>query len=253
MRRAADVFVSLICAAGLALAAAPAHAGTITLRIMLWGSQNDMPRRPEEPLVARYQPDHGASFVLDRSVNPPLLRFEDSSEVWILQAQPGPGGDTIFRNDVGQPVLRATKLGGLTLFTEDDPTGAAVAYDGEALSLKPSSFMPPGLFLQRVLQASARSSHAAQRMIPFFTIDDATPETAPLVADTAGTTAEAITRVSHQTNGRTLLARIVKVMLAKGGKPDARLDGGALIVTYTPGRTIGLHPSSERIMRAIGR
>ena len=251
MRRAAASLSTLVCVIALALIARPACADSITLRIMLWGQQNQAQRRPDESPVARYQPDHGSGFILDRSVNPPLLRFEDSPEVWILQAQPGPRGDTIYRNDIGQPMLRATKLGGLTLFTDDNPDGEAAAYDGEAASLHVSGFMPPSILLQRVVQASLHSSRAAQRVIPFSTVDDATPETAALVADTATVTAEAIGRVARLANGRTTLTRVLKVLLAKGRRPDAHLQSGSLTVTYAPNSAAGLRPSSERILQVI--
>ena len=218
---------------------------------MLWGQHGEAPRRPEAPPIARYQPDHGEGFILDQSSSPPLLRFEDSQEVWVLQPQPGPRGDTIYRNDMGQPMLRATKLGGLTLFTVDHPDGSAVAYDGEAGSLRPPPFLTPNALFQRMYQASARSSHAAQKVIPFISVDDATPETATLIADAATVTAEAISRVSHLSNGKVALARIAKVLLSRGHRPDAQLSAGALTVTYAPEEGVEGRPSSERIVHII--
>ncbi|MDR3509185.1 MAG: DUF4908 domain-containing protein [Caulobacteraceae bacterium] len=236
---------------GAVLMGQPAEAASVTLRVMLWGPQAESPRRPDAPPVARYHPEHGDDFILDRSTPTPLLRFEDSQEVWVLQPQPGPRGDTIYRNDIGQPVLRATKLGGLTLFTVDNPDGAAAALGGEAGTLRPAPFMSPNLLFQRMYQASARASRAAQRVIPFLAIDDATPETATLLADTATVTAEAITKVSHQANGKIMLTRVVKVMLARGRKPDATLNQGALTVIYAPEVGMLGRPSSERIVRLI--
>ena len=69
------------------------------------------------PPVARYNIDEGGSFILDRTAKRALLKFEDSSEIWQLQSAPGPRGDIIYKNDAGEPMLRATKLGGMTVFT----------------------------------------------------------------------------------------------------------------------------------------
>jgi len=257
MRRLARPFLILVCALTGGLLAQPSCAATITLQIILFGSHIDKeaPRRPVEPLVSRYQPDHGPSFVFDRACNPPLVRFEDSPEIWILQPQPGPRGDTIYRNDMGQPVLRATKLGGLTVFTADDPAGAAAAFDGEAPSLRLPPLMSPDALIQHVIQATARLSYAAQRRIYISTVDDAkdeaTPETAPLVAETAIVTAEAITRAAHGPNGRTVLTKVNKVLLARGARPDVQLSGGALTVTYEPNSGFGVWPSSERILQNL--
>lgn len=237
---------------GLLFCADPAVAGGVNLHSMLFGGHGQPQQHPEAPPVGRYQPERGEGFVLDQSGTPTLLRFEGSPEVWVLRAQPGPRGDTIYRNDMGQPVLRATKLGGMTLFTLDNPDGSAVAYDGEAGSLRLPSIMSASVLFQHMYQASVRSSHAAQRVIPFISVDDATPETASLIADSATVTAEAITRVSRLANGHVTLTRVVKVLLAKGRKPDAQINsGGALTVFYTPEAGVEGRPSSERIFHII--
>src|SRR5471032_1399082 len=83
-----------------------------------------------QPLTGRYQMDEGGAFVFDRSTVKPLLKFDDSLEIWVLQAAPGPRGDVIYRNDVGDPMVRATRLGGMTVFTPKRPDGSAAAFDG---------------------------------------------------------------------------------------------------------------------------
>ena len=125
----------MIAACGLSclVAAAPVLARPISLREILsdtLGRETQRHRKP--PPVARYTPDKGEAFVLDRSTATPLLRFEDSQEIWVLQSQPGPRGDIIYKNDVGEPVLRYTRLGGVTLFTDNRPDGEAAAFTGEA-------------------------------------------------------------------------------------------------------------------------
>jgi len=259
MRRPAYPLLLLVCAFAAGNTppawAAPNTPKSIpnTLKSMLWSSphhQTEAPRRPEEPPVARYHPDGGRGFMLDRTSNPPLLRFEDSPEIWILQSEPGPRGDTIYRNDIGQPVLRATRLGGLTLFTIDAPQGAAAAFDGEANALHLPKYMGPHAMFELVIQASERSSHAAQRFIPFSTVGDATPDTAALVAESAIVTSEAIVKISHTPNGHTVLTLVSRVLLAKGGKADVQLSSGALTVTYSL-EGGGDWPSSERIVRTV--
>ncbi len=243
-------FLGLLLSA--VLCAEPAAAGGVSLRSLMFGPQDAGPRRMDTAPIGRYQPDRGEGFVLDQSSSITLLRFEDSPEVWVLRPQPGPRGDTIYRNDMGQPMLRATKLGGLTLFTFDNPDGSAVAYDGEAGSLRPPALMSPSVLFQRMYQASARSSRAAQKVIPFISVDDATPETASLIADTATVTAEAFNRVARLGNSKAALARIAKVLLARGRKADAQLNSsGALTVIYAPESGFEGRPSSERIVHII--
>ena len=68
------------------------------------------------PPVARYMVRNTVGFTLDTSGPLPLLRYSNSTEVWALRPQAAPRGDTLYVNDAGEPMLRATRLGGLTAF-----------------------------------------------------------------------------------------------------------------------------------------
>ena len=209
-------------------------------------------RRPPPPPVARYVSETGSAFVLDRTSPLPLLKFENSAEVWVLSPQPASRGDVIYRNEMGEPMLRATKLGGMILFTDESPNGAAAALVGKAPSIQPPSVLSPIALYQRMGQASLRASRAAQRQMPFETLQDARPETSVLIAESATVTAEAFERMAR--NGdRSILARITRVVLAEGHKPGATLKNGALVVTYAPGQGVAGRPSSKRIVKVIDR
>ncbi|MDI1363436.1 MAG: DUF4908 domain-containing protein, partial [bacterium] len=209
-------------------------------------------RRPPPPPVARYVSETGSAFVLDRTSPLTLMKFENSAEVWVLSAQPAPRGDVIYRNEMGEPVLRATKLGGMTLFTEENPNGAAAALMGKAPSIQPPAVISPNTLFQRMGQASSRASRAAQRLVPFETIQDAEPETSVLVAESATITAEAFERMARK-GDRSILAKVRRVLLAKGDRPDATLRNGDLIVTYAPGQGVAGRPSSKRIVKVVNR
>src|SRR3990167_365107 len=59
------------------------------------------------PQIACYISEDGRVFTLDRTHPAPLLKFEDNPEVWALAPNPAPRGDVIYKNDMGEPVLRA--------------------------------------------------------------------------------------------------------------------------------------------------
>src|SRR5580692_532455 len=122
--------------------------------------------KPAVPVIAVYQIDAGGSFILDRSTPRPLLKFEDDPEIWVLQPTSGPRGDTIFKNDLGEEMLRATKLGGMTVFTPKWPDGAAAALKGASPPLRIQPLGPAGLF-NRFYQATIRVSRAAQHEVEF--------------------------------------------------------------------------------------
>lgn len=243
---------AILLAFALGASAGAANAQQSSLRDLFGTRSGSESRKAPAPPVARYVSETGSAFVLDRASPQPLMKFENSSEVWVLSPQPAPRGDTIYKNEMGEPVLRATKLGGMTLFTSERPAGDAAALIGRASSIQPPTFISVNALFQRLVQASARASRAAQHRVAFETVDDATPATSVLVADTATVTAEAFEKMAR--NGdRNLLNRVARVLLAEGHKPGASLKGGDLTVTYAPDKGLSGRPSSKRIIKVVNK
>jgi len=236
-----------ICAAAICagLGFASAAAAQETLRQGLFGRQALTGRELGPPTVARYVSEDGDSFILDRTQDRPLLKFDDSPEVWVLNPQPAPRGDVIYKNDQGEPVLRATRLGGLTVFTPHRPSGEAVALAGGGSPLRLPVLGPQAL-AERVVAASGRASHAARRLIPFDV--EATPRSSGLIADAALVVSEAIIRISRRADASRLLAKFREVKLIEGRRPTASLSRGALQVTVVPSLGLAGRPSAERIV-----
>lgn len=233
-----------------------AYARPFTLGNALFGADGKKDG-VKAPVVARYADEDGdAPFVLDRSAPLALLRFDDSPEIWVLTPQPAARGDVIYKNDVGEPVLRATRFGGMTLFTLAHPGGAPAALVGEAAALHPVTALTPNVLLQRLAQASAHASRAAQRLV-VFDAPDVSPQTASLVADAAIITAEAIESMARDPAGRAILGRVSRVLLIPGHKAQAVLDHGVLKVVIVPEtgggvrQTVVCRPSSRRIAMAL--
>jgi hypothetical protein len=249
--KAAAVFAVLL---GLWLSlASPATAGPLgSLRDGLFGRHPSDGRDIAAPMVARYVTEDGDVFTFDRSQAKALLKFDGSFEVWALQPQPAPRGDTIYKNDLGEPVLRATRLGGVTVFTDQRPGGAAAALAGIAPPLK-LAIMGPQVLLERLAQASARASRAARRLIQFDAGrpgQEATPISAPLIADAAMVTSEAVVRMSKRSDARKVLDHIARVQLVEGSHASVQLDGaGVLEVTVAPPQGLAGRPSSDRIVQ----
>jgi len=245
------IFVATLVAIGAAgCGFDAAAAGPESLREGLFGPRPSEGRRMMAPPVGRYVSEEGQAFILDRSTPNPLLKFENSPEVWALQPHPAPRGDVIYKNDLGEPVLRATRLGGLTIFTNERPGGSAAALAGGSPPLRLPPLGPQAL-LERLAQASARASRAARRLIPFEA--DATPASAPLVADAAMIAAEAVAQIARRADARALLARFKKVRLVEGRKPSAVVQKGVMQITVTPADGLAGRPSSERIVAAADK
>jgi hypothetical protein len=234
-------------AAALVLGA-PAQAAPF-LNIAPFGDNRGAPTPP----VARYVAVQGSSFIFDRAGpgRQALLKFDDNPEVWVLQASPAPRGDTIYKNDAGEPVLRITRLGGVTLFTPQEPEGMPVALVGDADDLLPPPMMPMSALLQRVAQASLRVSRAAQHPVTFDVPGPSvTPASVPLFSDAFAVAADAIIRLGHRADARPFLARLDKVQFVTGAKPDVSVNGPVMTITVTVGKGFAGRPSSDRVVKA---
>ena len=200
--------------------------------------------------VARYRIERGGAFVLDETAPWPLLKFEDSPEVWVLSAARGPRGDMIYRSDLGRPILRTTRFGGVTVFTPDRPDGSAAASIGIGAPLRLVSVGPAGLY-RILLQSSARATRAARHLVG-FEAPDADPTSDGLIADAAMVASEAVVALSSESQGRALLTRLARVEILRGERPSASLRGGVVDITVTPALGVAGRPSSQRILFAIG-
>lgn len=246
--------IAPLAAALLALAAAgPACALEHgSLRDFLFGAHG--PSGP--PLSARYEIDEGGrSFVLDTAPGKAAyLKFEGSPEIWALRPTPGPRGDIIYKNDMDQPVVRATRLGGVTLFTAEQPEGLPAALIGQAAPPRMPLDVGPEVLWNIFVEASARASHAAQRLVVFEGPEDLTPATAPVFADAAVIVSQAFARVGASSkNGRVLLARFSKVEFNAGRGPSATASGEIVRITVCPEEGVAGRPSSQRIASVLVR
>ena len=206
------------------------------------------------PAVARYEVG-ASSFVLDTAPGKQaFLKFEDNPEIWVLRATSGPRGDVIYKNDMDEPMVRATRLGGITLFTPTQPDGMPAAFIGQGSTLHSPRDMEPEELFNIFVQASARVSHMAQHLVVFEGAQDITAASAPVFADAAILTSQAFTRVGGKgKEGRMLVARFVKVEFNAGKDAAASARGQVVQITVCPDQGVAGRPSSERIASVISR
>jgi len=243
---------SLLACAVLSLAAA---IGTPTLGAAPLSFSQAMTgqrvgERADLPVVGRYQTDEGGEFVLDRSAARPLLKFGDNPEIWVLQPAPGPRGDTIFRNDLGEEMLRATRMGGMTVFTETRPDGSAAAFDGASAPLRITPTLSFEALESRLFQDMVRTSRVTQHQIGFAAGKDPNPNASALMADTAMVVSQALIDMAGRSENKGIVTRIMDVMIVVGPRPAVSLSKGVLTVTITPSQGVAGRPSSRWIERA---
>jgi hypothetical protein len=237
---------------GQAYAAAPPN-----LRDLLFGRHaDDSLRSTEPPMVARYEGEDGPAFILDRTCGgAALLQFDGDPEIWALTATPGPHGDIIYRNDLGQPMLRSTRLGGVTLFTPGRPSGMPAAFVGEGAPPRSPPVLGPDALFQLEVHASLRATHAAQHFVGFDTPEDfVTPASEVVFAEAFIITAQAFIRVAQRTKpGQSAIAHIVQVHFVTGRGPDAMVKGPVMRITVAPELGVAGRPSSGRLIAVLSR
>ncbi|MHB8285002.1 MAG: DUF4908 domain-containing protein [Caulobacteraceae bacterium] len=222
-----------------------------SLRDALFGHQE---LEAPTPMVARYQGESGQAFTFDRiDRREALLKFDNDPEIWALTPTAGPRGDVIYKNDVGQPVLRTTRLGGLTVFTAGRPEGVAVAFVGQANAPRPPVVLGPLGFTQLATQAAVRASRAVQHHLE-FDAPEVTPATEGVFADAIIITAEAFVHVSQRgPDVQEMMTRFSVVRFVSGRGPGASAHGPTVQITVAPQLGIAGRPSSELIAAVLAR
>ena len=252
--RAVQILLAGLCLT--AAHAAPAEAAGVVVQASMLGqfifgapAQDD--RSAPAPPVARYVSDEGQVFILDRSSPTPLLKFEDSAEVMALNPTPAARGDTIYRDDMGDPVLRVTRLGGLTVFFPGRPIGAPVAFAGQAPGIRLLP-MSAGALLQRLAQASIRASRAARKLI-VFDAQEVTPGSEAVFADAAFVASQALMRLAGRRDSDKIMGRLDRVLFTPGSKGSVSAGKGVLNIVVNPSQGLAGRPSSARIMAVAAK
>ena len=239
------VFATAVCATLLGFAG-PAAAAPESLREGLFGPRRTEGRQFVAPPIARYVSEDGDVFTLDRTQPHPLLKFENSMEVIVLQPQPAPRGDVIYKNDLGEPVLRATRLGGVTVFTDQRPEGSAAALAGAGIPLRIVPMSAQAL-LERLGQASFRASRAARRLM-VFEAPNIKATSFTLIGDAAMIASEAVVRISRRPDSNRVLSKFNTIRFSEGRKVGAEVNKGILQITVAPAQGVAGRPSSERLV-----
>ncbi len=185
-------------------------------------------------------------FVLDRTDEPPLLKFQDSFEVLALLRVPASRGDEILRTDTGDDLVRVTALGSVTLYPREHPTGVPATRLGPADPLPSLGDTSPNIVEAfRVLNAQAGEAEVDAPVAPA----SASAANA-LLADAVRLTAEGL-RASAEGEGKTKLAELRRIEFVFGAGPDAWVADGVLSVQINPDGGYAGRPSSLKVADAL--
>ncbi len=201
------------------------------------------------PPTARYASGTGQSFVLDVTGSRPLMRFDRSTEIWVLRATPAPRGDIIYRNDNGDQILRVTPDGGMTLYTTTAPQGSPVSRTAEAAPLQAPVLTAMQLW-NYIVRQSDRASRTLGRLV---VVDvDIQPGSEAVAADALSTAVDAIARMSRSSNLRGEANKIRRIEVVDQGRTtQSSFARGTLRIVIEPRAGLAGRPSSARIVRLV--
>ncbi len=228
-----------------------------SLKEAILGKQATGGRSSHAPAVAHFVSDRGEGFILDQSSQAaPLLRFDGDDEVFQLTATPGAKGDIIFKNDVGEPVLKATRLGGMIVFSSaNGDAGDPAALTGSASAFSPDRVTLTELVLH-MTRSSVRVTNLCDHLVE-FSADSQTDKkggdsSLPVFAETVSVAADALVQIAVQADTKRALNRLHEVYFMEGRPPSAHIEKGVLIIKVDPDKGAwGGHPSSKRIMNVV--
>ena len=200
------------------------------------------------PPTGRYVAESGEAFILDRSGQRPLLRFDRRDETWVLRPTAAPRGDVIYRNDAGDQLLRVTPGGGMTVYTPRAPGGSPASFAGPGQSLTPPTLGPTQLF-QLMARRSAMLSQTMGRLIEINVDTDGQAE--GLAVEALILSTDAVLRIARSPTARSSLDRLRSITIIEGPRAAVTYARGDLRIVVAPIQGVGGRPSSARVIQAF--
>lgn len=199
------------------------------------------------PPTGRYVAESGEAFILDRSGQRPLLRFDRRDETWVLRPTAAPRGDVIYRNDAGEQLLRVTPGGGMTVYTPRAPGGSPASFAGPGQSLTPPT-LGPVLLWSLMARRSELISQAIGRLV---FVDLTGDRSEALCVEALIVTTDAVLRIARSPTARQTLNQLRSITIIEGDRASVTYARGRLVVTVDPDEGMAGRPSSARVIQVL--
>ena len=196
------------------------------------------------------------SFAVDASGANYLLRFDKSSEIYVLYPDNASLGGRVLKYDSGETALQVSGWGGVTLYPDADLAGLPAVRTGDS-----EAPLPPAASIADVQNAveddEAHLAHL-RRLDLAFSVDWsylANNASARAIAlDAMQNVARALDRFGRTAQAHdALLRRVNTIRFEIAGRPTVALNAGTLIVTFDPSRGYEGRASSRAIAQALGQ
>lgn len=202
----------------------------------------------------RYLAGDRIGFVLETDGAHYLLQFDDSPEVFVLHAHSASLGGRVLQYDSGETALQVSGWGGVTLYTDSDPSGLPAMRTGDSISPVPVAATVADV--QSAAQQDAQHWAFGQGLSLTFSADwnalSQDPSACAIALQAMNNVARGLDRFGASAAAhRTLLRRIGLISVEMAGRPTVALNGKALVVTFDPSRGYEGRASSRAIAHAL--
>ncbi len=205
------------------------------------------------PRDGTYAAGDKLEFELDHQGDQVRLRFSGSDEVFYLISEAAPLGDRVLKYDTGDPALRVTGWGGVTLYTPDAKTGVPAEYSDVIGNLNP----PPvaARDVKRFAAGLAKEVDTHADIAVGFAADwDELSRSEPvriLACDAMRNASYALEQQATGAGRNSLSEAVHVVHILEGNSASAVVHRGILTVTIVPKLGPSARPSSLTISRAL--
>jgi hypothetical protein len=211
-----------------------------------------LPPLAPAPASGRYLTDDQIRFMIDVAGDQIRLRFIDDDEIFYLTSEPAPLGGRVLKYDTGEVALQVAGWGGLTLYTERDRGGIpAERADDDTDDFEPAPVAAKDVkaFALKLAQGLAVAQGFGVGFAADWTEMEQGEGARALAVDAMRNAAYALERMPPGPHREAVAEHFHVVRVTAAAEPEAKIEDGVLVITYTPEGGPSARPSS----RAIGR
>lgn len=214
------------------------------------------------PAAGAYVANDVPSFNIDRRDDEIRLSFVGSEEVFYLTSSPAPLGGRVLKYDTGEVALMVSGWGGVTLYTDEMPSGVpAELLRANALASPavPVSTRPVATLDVKTLADQLSAGVGRQGLFrigfsaDFETLSREDETTRSLAADAMRNAAYALQQMDDKREREAAAKILRQVRVNPAAQPGAAIQNGSLVVSYAPAGGPSARPSSLAISRLLSQ
>lgn len=197
------------------------------------------------------------SFTLEPYGDRLLLHLSDSPEKFVLTVERASLGAKVLKYDTGATALRVSVWGGLTLYTQADPSGVPATRQADLAAEAPALPVTAAELAAALRDEAAHLNYVQAIALRFAAEpgvsagDDAARDAAFTALSNAGRGIERFLAAAPA--HKALAGRLEAVKLVAGPRPLVTLTGKLLTISFAPGQGLAGCPSSHAVAHALGK